>query len=272
MKLGLSSYTYGWAVGVRGHDPAHPLDEHGLLDHAREHGVKLLQIGDNLPVESFDEARLNRLAARAADEGVRLEIGARRLTRERIAIYAALARRLDATLIRFVIDDADYHPSPEDVAAILRATAPILGDLTLGIENHDRFAAGTLRQIIESADCAQIGVCLDTANSLGAGEGLETVTAQLASLAVNLHIKDFNVERLPHLMGFTITGRPAGRGFVGVPALLAQLAPFHRCHTAILELWTPPEPLLADTIAKEAAWAAESLAFLRPLFTQSALP
>ena len=43
MTLGLSSYTYGWAVGVRGHEPAQPLDEHGLLDRCREHGVKLLQ-------------------------------------------------------------------------------------------------------------------------------------------------------------------------------------------------------------------------------------
>ncbi len=266
MKLGLSSYTYGWAVGVRGHPPARPLDEHGLLDHAREHGVKLLQIGDNLPVESFDEERLNQLAARAADEGVQLEIGARRLTHERIAIYVALARRLDATLIRFVIDDADYHPTPEAVAAILRKAAPILDGLTLGIENHDRFAARTLREIIEGAGCGQIGVCLDTANSLGAGEGLETVTAQLAPLAVNLHIKDFHVERLPHLMGFSVTGRPAGRGFVNVPALLAQLATFQRCHSAILELWTPPEPQLAETIAKEATWAGQSLAYLQPHF------
>ena len=50
MTLGLSSYTFGWAVGVRGQEPARPLDECGLLDKCREHSVKLLQIGDNLPL------------------------------------------------------------------------------------------------------------------------------------------------------------------------------------------------------------------------------
>ena len=32
MILGLSSYTFGWAVGVRGQEPAQPLDEIGCLD------------------------------------------------------------------------------------------------------------------------------------------------------------------------------------------------------------------------------------------------
>lgn len=272
MKLGLSSYTYGWAVGVRGHPPESPLDEHGLLDRAREHGINVLQIGDNLPLHTFDRARLDRLAERAAREGVQLEVGARRLTAERIADYAAIARRVGATLVRFVIDDADFHPAPDEVTLTLREAVPLLDGLTLGLENHDRFPAATLRAMIEAAGSERIGVCLDTANSLGAGEGLDAVASVLAPLTVNLHIKDFRIERVPYLMGFTVTGRAAGQGMLDLPALLKQLAPFHRCHSAILELWTPPEPQLAGTIAKEAAWAAESLDFLRPFFPQSSIP
>lgn len=116
MILGLSSYTFGWAVGVPGYAPTRPLDEHGLLGRCREHGVKLLQIGDNLPLHTFDEARLDLLARRAASEGVRLEIGARCLTLGNVQAYAAIARRLGAKLIRFVIDDAEYHPTPEAVS------------------------------------------------------------------------------------------------------------------------------------------------------------
>src|SRR5688572_21746213 len=211
MLLGLSSYTFGWAVGVRGYEPARQLDEHGLLDKCREHAVKLLQIGDNLPLDTFNAARFDRLAQRANEEGVRLEVGARRLTSERVANYAAIARRLGAKLIRFVIDDADYHPKPDAVMAVLRDVVPMLGGLTLGIENHDRFPAATLRSMIEAAGSERIGVCLDTANSLGAGEGLETVVTALAPVTVNLHIKDFHIARVPHLMGFTVEGRPAGQ-------------------------------------------------------------
>ena len=267
MKLGLSSYTYGWAVGVRGHEPAQPLDEHGLLDRCREHGLKLLQIGDNLPLHAFDGARLARLADRAAGEGVQLEVGARRLTVERVVEYAAIARRVSAKLIRFVIDDADYHPSPEAVIAVLREATPLLDGLTLGLENHDRFSAHTLRQIVESVGCDRIGICLDTANSLGAGEGLETALRELGPLTVNLHIKDFAIARVPHLMGFSVEGRPAGEGMLDIPKLLHALGAFNRCATATLELWTPPEPQLADTISKEAAWAARSVRNLRPLFS-----
>jgi 3-oxoisoapionate decarboxylase len=266
LRLGLSSYTYSWAVGVRGHAPARPLDEHSLLDKCREHGVKLLQIGDNLPLHTFDAKRLERLARRAAEEDIRLEVGARGLTTERAREYVDIARRVGAELVRFVIDDAQYHPSPGVVTGVLRELAPELRGIALGIENHDRFPAATLRSLIEAAGSDRIGVCLDTANSLGAGEGLATVLEHLAPLTVNLHIKDFHIARVPHLMGFNIEGRPAGNGFLDVPLLLKQLAPFPRCQTAVLELWTPPEAQLEATIAREASWAVQSLNFLKPLF------
>ena len=270
MILGLSSYTFGWAVGVPGHTPPRPLDEQGLLDQCSAHGVKLLQVGDNLPLHTFDDARLTRFAERAAREGVQLEVGARRLTLEQVDTYAAIARRLGAKLLRFVIDDADYHPTAEVASMVLRQCGPLLAGLRLGLENHDRFPAATLREMIQSAGSDRIGVCLDTANSLGAGEGLDTVVRELGPLTVNLHIKDFQITRVPHLMGFTVEGRPAGSGQLDVPRLLAEFASFHRCETAVLELWTPPEAELERTIAKEESWAAQSLAYLKPLFTTSA--
>jgi sugar phosphate isomerase/epimerase len=267
MKLGISSYTYGWAVGVPGHKPAFPLDENGLLDKAREHGVTLLQIGDNLPLHTFDPARLERLARRAAHEGVRLEVGARRLTLEHATEYIAIARRLGAKLIRFVIDDAGHHPEPAAVTCVLREVAPLLRGLTLSIENHDRFPADALRSIIEGVGSEHVGICLDTANSLGAGEGIEAVAAVLAPITVNLHIKDFWIERVPHKMGFTVTGRPAGEGLLNLPRLLEQLAPHGRCQTAVLETWPPLEATLEATLAKEAEWAAQSIQYLKPFFS-----
>jgi sugar phosphate isomerase/epimerase len=266
MLLGLSSYTFGWAVGVPGHEPAQPLDELGLLDRCREQGVKLLQIGDNLPLHTFGAARLQTLAERSRRDGVRLQVGARRLTSARVSEYACIARKLDALLVRFVIDDADYQPSPDAVVDILRESVKQLDGLTLALENHDRFQATTLRAMIEEAGSERIGVCLDTANSLGAGEDLPTVLAALAPRAVNLHIKDFQIERAPHGMGFTVNGRPAGGGMLNVPDLLQRLTPFTRCQTAVLELWTPPETELTQTLAKESAWALQSLDYLKPFF------
>jgi len=269
MKLGISSFAFGWAVGVRGHEPKRPLDEHGLLDKCGQLGVGLLQVGDNLPLHTFSGERLDAFARRAAQEGIAIEVGARGLTLKRVAEYAAIARRLDAKLVRFVIDDADYHPTSDAVGGVLRDAAGLLDGLTLGLENHDRFPAETLRQIVARAENVRLGICLDTANSLGAGEDLQTVLGALAPLTVNLHLKDFRIERVPHLMGFSVSGRPAGDGFLDVPALLGRLLPYQRCHTAVLELWTPPQATLDQTIALESAWAVQSLRYLKQFFHQT---
>lgn len=266
MELGIGSYTYGWAVGVPGNTPARPMEEGALLDKAREHQVHVVQIGDNLPLHTFDSDRVDRLTARVRRDGVRLEIGARGLFPERVAAYTALARRLGAKLIRFVIDDGPYRPSPAEASAVLREVVPFLEGLTLGLENHDRFSAATLRTLVESAGSERVGVCLDTANSLGSGEGLQAVAAVLAPLTVNLHVKDFVIERVPHLMGFTVSGRPAGEGMLDMPALLGLLQSHGRCASAILELWTPPESSLEATLEKEARWAARSVDYLKRVF------
>jgi sugar phosphate isomerase/epimerase len=185
------------------------------------------------------------------------------LTFDHVLTYAQLARELNAPILRFVIDAPDYHPAPAQVVAVLRAALPHLKGTTLGIENHDRFPARVLRDMIEDVGSERVGVCLDTANSLGAGEGLHEVVEALAPVTVNLHIKDFHIERLPYLMGFTVTGRPAGSGMMKLPQLLQQLQPFRRCRSAILETWVPPEDSLAATVEKEAQWVQQSLGYLR---------
>jgi 3-oxoisoapionate decarboxylase len=267
MQLGLSTYTYGWAVGVPDKRPPSPLDEHGLIDRVLAHDLRLLQIGDNLPLHTFDSDRLDRLAHRARAEGVRLEIGARRLVPERIAAYAGIARRLGATLIRFIVDDTDHHPAPAEVVALLRDHLSLLDGLMLGIENHDRFPAAILRDIVEDVGSERVGICLDTANSIGAGEGIDAVADILAPVTVNLHVKDITIRRLPHLMGFTVQGCAAGTGIIPVARVLQKLAPYPACRTAIVELWPPPEPELAATLAKESAWATQSIDYLRAFFS-----
>lgn len=270
MQLGISSYTYGWAIGLPGQEPPHPMREQELLDQALRKGVRLLQVCDNLPLHQLPSERLARFADRARAEGVRLEVGSRGLTASHLQEMIALARQVDARLIRFVMDGPDHHPTPAEVSKLLQEMEPALEGLQLGIENHDRFPARILRSILESVASDRIGICLDTANSLGAGEDLHTVLNALGPLTINLHIKDFQIERVPHLMGFTVTGRPAGQGMLDLPWLLTQLSQSGRCQTAVLELWTPPELSLTSTLAKEELWAVQSLEFLRPFFPPNA--
>jgi sugar phosphate isomerase/epimerase len=108
-----------------------------------------------------------------------------------------------------------------------------------------------------------LGICLDVANSFGALEGPEVVVDTLAPLAVNLHIKDFDVFRAHHMMGFLIEGRQVGQGRLDIPWLLNRLRAAKVDPNAILEQWTPPEETLAQTIAKEDRWATNSVRYLR---------
>ena len=133
----------------------------------------------------------------------------------------------------------------------------------LAIENHDRFPASVLAQLVEHLGPDQAGICLDTVNSFGALEGPEVVVDTLAPYTLNLHVKDFTIVRADSLMGFVINGCPAGTGRLNVPWLLDRLAAAGRDVNAIVELWTPFGPNLEATIAREREWADESVRRLR---------
>jgi 3-oxoisoapionate decarboxylase len=268
VRLGISSYTYTWAVGVPGQAPARPLTAPDLVRLAAAAGLRCAQIADNLPLDALDDGERRDLRALAAEMGVAIETGARGLAPDRLALYLDLAVFFHSPILRFVIDGPGHQPSIDEVVGVVGAALPRLREagVRLALENHDRLKAAEFREIVLRTDPEWVGICLDTVNSMGAGEGTAEVVATLAPHTLNLHLKDFAVERVSHQMGFVVTGRPAGRGMLRVPWLLEEVRRHGRCQSAILELWTPPASNLEETIAREAAWADESLRFLMPLF------
>jgi 3-oxoisoapionate decarboxylase len=265
MKPGISSFAFGWAARTPSPPAARSFSEANLLGFALTHRLPLIQFGDNLPLHALEADRLVRLAQQTRANSIGIEVGARRMTAAHLQRYIELSRGLGARILRFVVDEADYMPGPAEIVAIVREALPALegAGLVLGIENHDRFSCATLRRIVDELDSEHVGVCVDTANSLGAGEGLETVLAALAPVCVNLHVKDFEIRRVPYKMGFTVRGCVLGRGLLPLDATLYAVAQSGRCASAIVELWTPPEDDIAVTIEKEARWAAESVPVLR---------
>ena len=265
MKLGISSFTYGWAVGLPGYPPARPLTAFDILDRGAALGVSVVQYGDNLPLHRLAAADLDRLARLAQERMLAVEIGTRGIDPENLRRYLRLATRLGSPFLRVVVDTADAHPTGDGVVETIRPVMPDFeaANVVLAIENHDRFTVRQLVDILERVDSPSVGICLDVANSFGALEGPEAVVETLAPWAANLHIKDFVVRRFPYGLGFTIEGCPVGQGMLDLPWLLARMRALGRDVNAILEQWTPPEATIEATIAKEAAWATESVAHLR---------
>jgi 3-oxoisoapionate decarboxylase len=263
MRLGLSTYTFPWAVGVPGHAPVHPLGAVELIRRTRSLGLGLLQFADNLPLHKLNEPELHRLAAEAEAQRIDVELGTRGIGPQ-LRRYAQLAERFGARFVRIVLDAGEDRPTVAEAAHRLSAfEAEFRGRrLLLAIENHDRFSVDEVAELVARLGDWS-GICLDTANSLGALEPPRTVVSRLGPLAVNLHLKDFTIRRHTHQMGFEIEGTPAGGGVLNIPWLLAQLESVPRLETTALEVWTPPEPTIQETIAKESAWASASLDYLR---------
>ncbi len=268
IKLGLGSYALAWSIGVPGFEaPQSPLDAFGLLNFADSLGLKLIQIADNLPLHVLANAECARLRTAAVARGIDIEVGTRGIEAAHLVRYIDIAAYFGSSILRVVVDTANHHPTPDEVTASLRAALPNLksAGVTLAIENHDRFKARTLAQIVEAVDDPAVGICLDTVNSFGALEGPDVVVTALGPYVVSLHIKDFIVRRLPHQMGFEVTGAPAGQGMLDVPWLLEALRGCGCSFNAVIETWPPPQEQMSATIAQEQTWVQQSAVYLRTL-------
>ncbi|MHA4806867.1 sugar phosphate isomerase/epimerase family protein [Flavitalea flava] len=267
MQLGISSYTYGWAFDLKDHVQMRPVDETDLIRLAVSHGISVLQVGDNLPLHDFSDDRLIAFKERLNEHKIRLEIGARKMTPELLERYIGICGRMNARVLRFVIDEQGFRPGLHEIIRSIRLQLPVLeqNNLILALENHDRFKAKDLKEVMEKIGSKQVGICLDTANSLGAAEGIDAVGELLAPYTVNLHIKDFGIRRMPHGQGFIMDGRIAGQGMLDIPGLIAQLMPYHRCETCILEQWVPPEADPDLTLEKERSWADQAIRYLKTI-------
>lgn len=271
MRLGLGSYAFGWAAGVRGYPaPLRPLTPRGLLEKAAALGVRLVQFADNLPLDRLPNDALDELLRCGGDLGIELELGMRGIGASDVHRHLHIATRLGARLLRVVIDTNVHHPSVDEIVATLTEFVPECEHrgITLAIENHDRFRANTLRAILDRVGHPRIGLCFDTANSLGCMEGAGYVLDVLGPHIVNVHIKDVTVRRQPHAFGFVVEGRPAGEGQLDIPDLVARLRGLGRNLNAILELWPPPDGTPEATIEKENAWVAQSVRYLRQFISE----
>ena len=268
MRLGISSYTFAWGIGVPGYPlPPPPITVQGLLERAQALGVRVVQVADNLSLDRLADADLAALRLSAQRMQIDLEVGTCGIEPANLESHLRLAQFFKSPIVRVVLDTAGRQPTPDEVVATLASVLPAFerAGVCLAIENHDRFRSATLAEILDRLDSPCAGICLDTANSLGCLEVVETVLEVLGPRTVNLHIKDFQVFRPRHQKGFIIEGRPAGGGQLDIPQLLARLRALGRDPNAILELWPPPEADSAAAAAKEEVWAAESVRYLRRL-------
>ncbi len=236
-----------------------------LISYAAGKKVKHLQFADNLPLHRLPEMELGLMEGLAAENGIQIEVGLRGLTFDHVLLYLRLAERFHSPFIRAVIDGPGFEPDADTVVDTILKLLPFLdkAGIVLAIENHDRFAAATVEQIIRRTSPGLVGICLDTANSIGANEGFGQILPVLLPYTINLHIKDFTIQRVPDKMGFLVKGAPAGDGMLAIPDLLQEVKAHGKCISATLEIWMEPQKTIEETIFKEKQWVDRSLDYLK---------
>ncbi|MDX2195388.1 MAG: TIM barrel protein [Cytophagales bacterium] len=269
MDLGISTYTFTWAIGVSGHIPEVPMNIYALIDKALQYKVDSVQIADNIPLHTFTMQELSNLKQYAISKNIKIEIGTRGFTYENTLQYLKITKFFGSPFLRMVIDEKEYEPSLQAVKKLITQIIPYFEqeNIILAFENHDRFKALEFEEMMHSTDTKHLGICLDSVNSMGGGEGFREVCDTLLPYTINLHIKDFHIQRVFHRMGIEILGTPAGKGMLDIPLLINKSKKYNKVQSAILELWTPMLQDIPQTIVLENDWANDSISYLKKIIS-----
>ena len=264
MDYGGGSYTYTWLVQKRldtGMDPLKTAVE--LADLIASQGLRVLQICDNLPLHQIDEEGLRELGRHCRMLGLSLQIGTRGVDSAHLLTFLHIAEICEAALVRTMLTDLGGKAADESTAAReLRKVAGAFENsgVLLAIENHESTSSERLASVARAAGSGNIGLCLDTVNSFAALEPPDLTISNMLDLALNIHLKDFDIVRVNNQMGFSVVGTPLGDGRLRgyLRKLLGGGA-----RDAIIELWTPFQDSLDATVALESEWAQRSINFLK---------
>ncbi|MEM9222945.1 MAG: TIM barrel protein [Pseudomonadota bacterium] len=258
MTPGLGSFAFRWSMGFRDRVPPAPLCAMDLVEIAAQEGFQVVQIADNHPLHLLDAEQLTQLRKAANANQITLELGASACDRETVQRYLAIAARIEAPILRVAVDKADAQKDLDGLATEFASLLPRARDVgcRIAIENHFDFPSQRIAALVDLVADDHLGVCLDVANSICAGEWpMETVQI-LAEKTINLHLKDYVIAPDPYGVGFRIHGAPLGTGRSDCAAILDALQ--RRPMSVIYEHWLPWPGNFNDARSEEEAWTRQA--------------
>lgn len=265
MKLGISSYTFPWAIGLPGNIPDHPLQPMQLLERAQELGVGLVQFGPNMPLDRLPEKDLRDVVKHANSWKIDLELATEGIEIGHLRNQIRFAKRIDAILLKTTPElSAGQVPMVTQISTCLRAIVDELKDEKIGLAiDNSRIPAPELNELLGSIRSPWLGAAVDTASPLALPQTWQISVRVLGHRTLSLHIKDTVVQPAAHGMGFRVIGCPVGQGQLNIAWLVESFASLRIEPSAILESWTPEQKTLQETISIEDSWAKQGVDYLR---------
>ncbi len=277
MRLGVGTYSYGWASGTfqneitRGPESAgfQNLTARDHIDRAVHFDVPVVQLAVLPDLSAMSDEELSEIRDYATANGRELEIGTEGCGSEHLLHFLEIAKKLGAGFIRTILTTASPGLVEETASIAAVADQYNATGVYLGLENYESASFHDFFNVCKSIDNEYIGITLDTVNNLGLGEGVEEVTTTLMPYTKCFHVKDFTVTRAGSNAAFTITGAPAGEGTLDLIKHMSMLKKVHPTASIILELWTPFQESLKATAELEMEWAAISIHNMKKALAQA---
>ncbi|RVN86815.1 sugar phosphate isomerase/epimerase, partial [Sinorhizobium meliloti] len=178
-----------------------------------------------------------------------------------------IGERIGSGILRVALDAADAQIPVHELAAQIREILPDgkRSGLRFAIENHFNYPSPRMVDLLEAVADESLGVCLDVANSICAGEWPMTTIRMLAPYTINLHLKDYRITPDPYGVGFRIHGTPLGEGRAEIEEILACLSHCPDDMSCILEHWLPQTEDMEATRRLEHEWLGRTVAAARRL-------
>ena len=114
----------------------------------------------------------------------------------------------------------EFRRFAESSAHSIKLAADVVAreGMLLAVENHKDWRADELIRILKQHGNDQVGVCLDTGNSISLLEDPMEVVEALAPRAFTTHFKDMAVEEYKD--GFLLSEVPLGTGVLDLPRVI----------------------------------------------------
>lgn len=262
MTIGLSTYAFFWQWSDR---VENPLGLSDMIAQTADAGIEVFQICDYPKVAELDRDQLQALKAQAQRAGIRLELGTRGVAPEHLDTYLALARDLDAVMVRSMMFTPAHRPTLAEAVELLGRVIPAYekAGVTIALETYEQVHTSVLVDLVRRVDSPNLGICSDPANCVAALESPADVIDRVAPYVVNMHVKDFQFTRQAGWVGFNLIGAPLGEGLLDYDAMIARIDPDTRGLSQIIEHWLPWQDTPDATCAMERQWTDHNITYLR---------
>jgi sugar phosphate isomerase/epimerase len=251
MKIGTTTFAFRYGFL----DPARSPSLESVVAAAADLGLDALQICENARPMEVPESAWRRVVECAAARGVEVQLGCKTTRPEVFRQYLDRAAALPSRFLRVVLEEEQGRaPVRADVDRFLALVWPWVesAGVRLAIENHFEVPSGVLAEAVAPYPAAQVGFCVDTANSLRNFESPEGVLHLLGSRAFCYHVKDFLVEG--DKLGFRVTGAPLGEGRLDLDGVLDRILAKDSAPALFVENWVPGTGVREADVHEDGVW------------------